>query len=37
VSKYSLKVSRKGKDIAGLLDLKEEVIDLAEEIKSSKK
>lgn len=30
VSNYSVRVSKKGKDIQGLLDLKEEVINLAE-------
>lgn len=32
-----MKVSRKGKDVQGLLDLKEEVINLAEEIKAAQK
>lgn len=36
VSGFSVKVSKKGKDVKGLLDLKEEVISLAEEIKSAK-
>lgn len=37
VSAYSLKVSKTGKDVKGLLDLKEEVINLAEEIKKANK
>lgn len=32
-----MRVSRIGKDIRGLIDIKEEVINLAEEIKSAKK
>ena len=32
-----MKVTKKGKDIQGLLDLKEEVIELAEEIKGCQK
>ena len=35
MSKYSMKVSKKGKDIQALIELKEEVIELAEEIKNS--
>lgn len=37
VSGYLMRVSRIGKDIRGLIDIKEEVINLAEEIKSAKK
>lgn len=36
VSVYSIKASKQGKDIKGLLDLKDEVINLAEEIKNAK-
>lgn len=32
-----MKVSRVGRDIRGLIDIKEEVINLAEEVKSAKK
>jgi hypothetical protein len=32
-----LKVSRVGKDVKGLIDIKEEVINLAEEIKAAQK
>ena len=37
VSNYSLRVSRVGKDVKGLIDIKEEVIHLAEEIKAAHK
>ena len=37
VANYSLKISKVGKDLRGLIDLKEEVINLVEEIKSSPK
>jgi hypothetical protein len=37
VSSYSLRVSRVGKDVRGLIDIKEEVIRLAEEIKAAQK
>lgn len=37
VSIYTLKVSKMGKDVKGLIDIKEEVINLAEEIKSAQK
>lgn len=32
-----MRVSRIGKDVRGLIDIKEEVIKLAEEVKSAKK
>jgi hypothetical protein len=32
-----MRVSRAGRDVRGLIDIKEEVINLAEEIKSAKK
>jgi hypothetical protein len=32
-----MRVSRMGRDVRGLIDIKEEVINLAEEIKSAKK
>lgn len=32
-----MRVSRIGRDVRGLIDIKEEVINLAEEIKSAKK
>lgn len=32
-----MKVSRMGRDVGGLISIKEEVINLAEEIKSAKK
>lgn len=37
VSLYTLRVSKLGKDLRGLIDIKEEVIRLAEEIKSTQK
>jgi hypothetical protein len=37
VSSYSMRVSKMGKDIRGLIDIKEEVINLAEEIKGAQK
>lgn len=37
VSGYLMRVSRVGRDIRGLIDIKEEVINLAEEIKSAQK
>lgn len=37
VNIYSLKVSKMGKDVRGLIDIKEEVINLAEEIKAAQK
>jgi len=37
VSIYTLKVSKMGRDVRGLIDIKEEVINLAEEIKSAQK
>lgn len=37
ISNYSLRVSRVGKDVKGLIDIKEEVINLAEEIKEAQK
>lgn len=37
VSVYLMRVSRVGRDIRGLIDIKEEVINLAEEIKLAKK
>lgn len=37
VANFSLKVSKTGKDIKRLLNLKEEVIQLAEEVKSAQK
>ena len=37
VSNYSLKVSKAGKNIKGLLDLKQEIVNLAEEVKSAQK
>ena len=37
VSLYSLRVSKIGRDVRGLIDIKEEIINLAEEIKSAQK
>ena len=37
VSIYLMRVSRVGRDVRGLIDIKEQVINLAEEIKSAKK
>lgn len=37
VSSYTIRVSKAGKDVKGLIDIKEEVINLAEEIKSAQK
>jgi hypothetical protein len=37
VSSYTIRVSKVGKDVRGLIDIKEEVINLAEEIKSAQK
>lgn len=37
ISQYHTKVSRIGKNVRGLIDIKEEVINLAEEIKSAQK
>lgn len=37
ISLYSLKVSKIGKNVRGLIDIKEEIINLAEEIKSAQK
>jgi hypothetical protein len=37
VSSYTIRVSKVGKDVKGLIDIKEEVINLAEEIKSAQK
>lgn len=37
VSMYSLRVSKMGRDVRGLIDIKEEVINLAEEIKGAQK
>jgi len=34
---YSLRVSKIGRDVRGLIDIKEEVINLAEEVKSAHK
>lgn len=37
VSQYTMRVSKMGKNVKGLIDMKEEVINLAEEIKNAKK
>jgi GTP-binding protein EngB required for normal cell division len=37
VSSYTVRVSKAGRDVKGLIDIKEEVINLAEEIKSAQK